>query len=87
MYIEKGLTMKKAKSVLKKVRKKVSRYFSTNRLFLLYLVFAVIETLLIRHFTIGNVFDYQPFICDLALIIIIGAFGYFFHKTPTIQIL
>lgn len=77
--------MKKVTSFLKKVRKKVSRYFATNRLFLLYVVFALIETMLIRHFTLGNAFDYEPFICDLALIVIIGSFGYFFKPRKQFQ--
>lgn len=64
-------------NILKKIRKKISKYLSTNRLFLTFIVFGMLETILIRRFTIDNVFDYKPFICDLALLIIIGSFGYF----------
>ena len=69
--------MKKANSFFKKIRKKIAKYLSTNRLFLLYVFFALLETVIVRYYTIGNVFDYKPFICDLALIVIIGSFGYF----------
>ena len=69
--------MKKVTSFFKKARKKVAKYLSTNRLFLLYVFFALLETVTVRYYTIGNVFDYKPFICDLALIVIIGSFGYF----------
>ena len=61
---------------LKKIRKNVSKYLSTNRLFLTFVVFCMIETMLIRNFTIGHPFSFKPFICDLALIILIGSFGY-----------
>lgn len=61
----------------KKTRKKISKYLSTNRLFLTFVLFSLIETIIIRNYTIRNVFDYKPLICDFALLIIIGGFGYF----------
>ena len=69
--------MKKVTSFFKKARKKVAKYLSSNKLFLLYVIFSMVITVTVRHFTIGNTFDYRPFICDLALVVIIGAFGYF----------
>ena len=69
---------KKIIKSIKKIRKNVAKYLSTNRLFLTYIVFGLIMTVLLRNFTIGNTFDYKPFICDLAFLIIIGSFGYFF---------
>lgn len=68
---------KKVVNILKKIRKKVSKYLSSNRLFLTFVIFSLIETVLLRHFTLGNTWDYKPFICDMALLILIGAFGYF----------
>lgn len=68
---------KKIINFLKKTRKKVSKYLSSNRLFLTFIVFSLIETIILRNYTIRNVFDYKPLICDFALLIIIGAFGYF----------
>ncbi len=64
-------------NVLKKLRKKVIKYLSTNRLFISFIILTLIETILIRNFTIKHPFDYKPLICDLALLIIIGSFGYF----------
>ncbi len=64
-------------NIFKKTRKKISKYLSTNRLFLTFVLFSLIETIIIRNYTIKNVFDYKPLICDFALLIIIGAFGYF----------
>ncbi len=68
---------KKIINFLKKTRKKVSKYLSTNRLFITFVIFSSIETVLLRNYTIKNVFDYKPFICDLAILILIGSFGYF----------
>ena len=68
---------KRVVAFLKKTRKKLSKYLSTNRLFLTYLILTLIETVLIRHFTLGNTWDFEPFVCDLAFLIIIGSFGYF----------
>lgn len=68
---------KKIVNFFKKLRKKVAKYMSTNRLYITFIAFTMIETVLLRNFTIKNVFDYKPFICDLALLIIIGSFGYF----------
>ena len=68
---------KKAVLYFKKTRKKVSKYLSTNRLFLTYLIFTLLETILVRSNTLGNTWDFKPFICDLAFLILIGAFGYF----------
>lgn len=52
------------------------RYIMTNRLFLSYTLISLISCVMIRTFTVGNPFDYKPFIVDLALILIIGAVGY-----------
>lgn len=76
---------KKIINFLKKTRKKVSKYLSSNRLFLTFIVFSLIETIILRNYTIGNAFDYKPIICDLALLIIIGAFGYFIKPKKQFQ--
>ncbi len=70
--------MKKVKTFFKKLNKSVIRYFSTNKLFITFVLFTMIESVLLRHYTVHNTFDYKPFICDLALLIMIGAFGYLF---------
>lgn len=72
-------------NIFKKTRKKISKYLSTNRLFLTFVLFSLIETIIIRNYTIRNVFDYKPLICDLALLIIIGAFGYFIKPKKQFQ--
>ena len=68
---------KKVVSFLKKTRKRISKYLSVNRLFLTFVIFALFQTVLVRNYTLGNTFAFKPFICDLALLILIGSFGYF----------
>ena len=67
----------KVSRFFKNIRKKFSKYLATNRLYIIFVVFCMIETMLLRRFTIGHPFSIKPLICDLALIMIIGAFGYF----------
>ena len=68
---------KRISAFIMKNSKRVVSYLVTNRLFIIYVLFALTETIIIRANTIKNVFDYKPFICDLALIIIIGSFAFF----------
>ena len=68
--------MNKISNIFKYSRKKLINYLSTNRLFLSYLIFSIISTVLIRNFTIGNTYDIKPLLIDMGIILIIGAFGY-----------
>ena len=67
---------KKLLNILKRLRKQVAFYLITNRLFISYVIFALFGTILLRNFTIGNTFSIKPFIADLAVILLIGVFGY-----------
>lgn len=68
----------KIEKIFKKTRRKFTEYISTNRLFLSFVFLLIIETALVRYFTIGNIWSIKPFIMDLALILIIGSLGYLF---------
>ena len=70
--------MKKIRTFFKKLKKSIIRYFSTNKLFVSFVLFAMIDAILLRNYTVHNTFAFKPFICDLALLIIIGSFGYLF---------
>ncbi|MBR1413578.1 MAG: LTA synthase family protein [Bacilli bacterium] len=59
------------------VRKKVASYIITNRLFISYFILSLIGTILLRYNTVGKALSIKPIICDIALILIIGSFGYF----------
>lgn len=66
----------KLKLILRKTRKSVIEYIATNRLFLAYLIISVVGLLLVRNFTIGNMFSFETFIVDLAIVLIVGSIGY-----------
>lgn len=52
-------------------------YLKTNILFMTFVSTSVINACLLRFLTVKNYFDLKPVIADLAIVLIIGAFGYF----------
>lgn len=52
-------------------------YLKTNILFMTFIISSFINASLVRFFTVKNYFDIKPMIADLAVLLIIGAFGYF----------
>lgn len=64
------------KYTTRKTRKNIIEYITTNKLFISYVFIALIGLLLVRNFTINNLFSIKPFIADFALVLIIGSFGY-----------
>lgn len=52
-------------------------YFKTNILFLTFFISTVINGCLLRFFSVKNYFDLSPLLADIAIALIIGAFGYF----------
>lgn len=65
------------KNYLKNMKKKLVEYVITNRLFISYVILALIATSCVRAFTIGSYFNLKPFITDLGFILLVGAFGYY----------
>ena len=68
---------KKVTKYLKKTRKTIVRYISTNRLSLSFIVLSLIETFLIRLFTLGDPWNLMPFMVDFSIIFIISSIAYF----------
>ena len=68
--------MKKLSHYLKKIILNIVKYVYSNRLFLSYTFLAIIGTMVVRHFTIGNFWSYKPLIADIGMILLIGSFGY-----------
>lgn len=64
-------------NILKLIRKNTVEYIITNRLFLSYVLLALLATMLVRKYTIGSFWSFKPIITDLGLILLIGAVGYF----------
>lgn len=52
-------------------------YLSTNILFFSFVITSVLNAWLLRAFTVKNFFEIKPILADLAVVLIIGAFGYF----------
>ena len=51
-------------------------YLKTNVLFLTFVFSSVVNGLLIRTLTVKNFLDIRPIIADMAMVLIIGSFGY-----------
>lgn len=58
-----------------KVHSKV--YVTTNVLFITFVISSIVNEWLLRILTVQNYFELKPIIADLAVVLIIGAFGYF----------
>lgn len=68
---------KKIINMFKKLRKMFVSYISTNRLSLSFILLALIETILIRNFTLGKPFQLMPIAVDFAILFVIVAISYF----------
>ena len=66
----------KIKLFFRKLRKNVIEYIATNRLFLAYVILAMAGLMLVRNFTVNNMWSFEAFICDLALVLMFGSLGY-----------
>lgn len=63
--------------LIKEFRLFSKNYVKTNILFATFLITSLINVSLLRFFTVQNFFDINPIIADLAVILIIGSFGYY----------
>lgn len=66
------------KEQLKKIIFYAKRYLKTNVLFMTFVITSLINASLLRFLTVKNYTDLRPMIADLAVVLIIGALGYFF---------
>lgn len=82
LEIKKGKTSKsiftKIKGVFISFFGDLGRYAKTNILFLTFVITSLINALLLRAVTVKNVLDISPILADLAVILLIGSFGYVF---------
>ena len=56
---------------------KTRNYVTTNVLFLTYAITSLVNGMLIRHFSVGGMFTYDPIMADIVFILVVGSFGYF----------
>ena len=60
------------------MKDKSVNYVKTNVLFFTFVITSVINGMLLRFLTVKNYFDIKPIIADTIVVLVIGAFGYFF---------
>ena len=64
------------KKILKSIKKFITKYASTNILFLSYVIISLLLGFAIRLFTIGAPIYFRATIADLMFVLFVGAFGY-----------
>ena len=67
-----------SKHISNKVKAYSKQYMKTNILFLSFVLTSVLNAMLLRYLTVKNYFDIFPILADLAVVVMVGAFGYFF---------
>ncbi len=67
-----------AKKNYRVIELKFKKYFSTNILFLSYVILSILIGVNLRAYTVGLTLSIKPVISDLMVAVIIGSFGYFF---------
>src|SRR5574344_1277959 len=70
-------------AAIKKAHKEhvIKEYFKNNKLFVTYVLTCVINSTLIRFFTINTLENYLSFkaiLADLTIVVLLGSFSYFF---------
>lgn len=65
------------KNLLNKFKINSKTYLNTNILFISYVFLSLLNSTLLRFFTVKNYFSIKPVLADLAVILLIGALGYF----------
>lgn len=59
------------------VLSRIKNYLKTNKLMLTFIITTIINEILLRFFTVNNVFSIKPIFADLAFLLFITSFGYF----------
>lgn len=60
-----------------KIKSIIIRYLKNNILFLSYVILMLLNSTVLRFFTVKNYLSIKPILADIAVIFIIGLFGYF----------
>lgn len=65
------------KSILRKIKDIINTYLKTNVLFIIYVILMLLNATILRFFTVKNYLSIKPMLADIAVILILGMFGYF----------
>ena len=60
------------------IKNKIIRYAKTNVIVTVFIITNLINAIILRVFTVGNVFAIKPVLADLVVLLFISAFGYVF---------
>lgn len=64
-------------NLINKLKINSKAYLRTNVLFISYVVLSLLNSTLLRFFTVNNFFAIKPILADLVVILLIGSLGYF----------
>lgn len=75
--------LKRGKKYLKRVKdeKLIKKYFKENTLFLTFIVICVVNSTMLRFFTMHTMENYlaiKPILADIGIVTIVGSFSYLF---------
>lgn len=65
------------KDLWNKVKSIIIKYLKNNVLFITYFILMLLNSTILRCFTVKNYFSIKPMLADIAVILLIGLFGYF----------
>lgn len=67
----------KIKNFLMNFKVQSKDYLKTNVLFTTFVITSILNEILLRTFTVKNTFELKPVIADIAVVLLVGAIGYF----------
>ena len=70
--------IQKIKKLLKQAKSKSIYFFKHNILFSAFVISTLINATILRFLTVKNFLNFSPVLADLAFILFVGSFGYFF---------
>lgn len=68
--------LKECKSGTHIIIKGIKKYFKSNILFTVFVIAALVNSMILRAFTVKSGLALSPFLADLAFVLAVGAFGY-----------
>lgn len=86
MYEGEKMKLDNIKDSIKKIFAFSKQYAKTNILFMTFVISSVINASILRFVTVKNYFDIRPMIADLAIVLCVGAFGYFLNQNINLNI-
>lgn len=64
-------------NIFNKIKSRILKYFKNNVLFITYFILMLLNATVLRFFTVKNYISIKPMLADIAVILLMGLFGYF----------